>query len=141
MLQGMKAKIGKRLRLRMRVDCNYAALITKFVRSSHQSSALKWSEFGPVQSAARGPFKTLRYYVNVFVDSCDLVCRSRFQSGEIGHDDVSSAPLGRSIDHCLPSYERTSRFAHTAPNQSSIRGHCSRFASQRPLQRILIYIT
>jgi hypothetical protein len=41
MLQRMKTEIGERLRLRMRVDCDYAAFIAKFVVFSHWSLAVE----------------------------------------------------------------------------------------------------
>jgi hypothetical protein len=40
MLERMQAEIGERLRLRMRVDGYYAALVAKFIGNSHQLSAV-----------------------------------------------------------------------------------------------------
>jgi hypothetical protein len=47
MLQRVQAEVGERLRLRMGVDRNYAALIAKFVAFSHQLSALSFQKTRP----------------------------------------------------------------------------------------------
>src|SRR6266481_8316648 len=57
MLQGMQSEVGKRLRLRMRVDCDYPAFVTKFVGNSHQLSAVSFQQTQPTAQTPKQRFR------------------------------------------------------------------------------------